>query len=204
MDVGARPGLWEQGSRSHGTLVMILVCAAYAISIATVYADTTYETGITVTTTDTGTFSLSFSGSSEFQFFDSQGSPSVGVSAVQGATAFATVEIQWLDDRVESNRLPYSISIQSTDLTSAVALPDGTGSHSLPAAQLSIIQIGDTVLAQPLSLDHAREVFVSGATPTAGEHALRLILRLDVPPSSFPTTYTAELGLLVTHGENDL
>jgi hypothetical protein len=43
-----------------------------------------------------------------------------------------------------------------------------------------------------------RTVMDSGPAPSAGTNILEIRLRLDIPPSSYPTTYSTTLHLQVT------
>jgi len=196
--------------RRGPTLPILTLCIAAFCIISSAYprpiaAQTTAETAITVTTEDTGTFAISFSGDGEgFVFFGVAGDEELGVSAIEGTSAVAVVEIEWLDDRLDDRRLPYTISLAASDLESVIPVAGGTGVHRILAENLTIAQIGDEALEPALPLDLSRAFFTSVPNPDAGEYRLRLVLRLDVPASTYPTSYSTSLIVQVTHGGVDL
>jgi hypothetical protein len=165
-------------------------------------ADTTAETSITLTTQNSGEFTIAFAGvEGGYTFVNATGGTSFKVSATKGDTATAFVMLAWTDSRVDEERLGYTISLSASDLKSGVNWPDGNGDYVIPSANLAITRIGNDTLASPMSLDQQRLVFSSGTAPSAGEGTLRIELRLAVPPSSYPTTYTTKLQVQVTHGD---
>jgi hypothetical protein len=185
----------------RGRLIGLLLMGAVLglIAPAGIAAQTMVETGVTVTTLDAGSFSVSFAPvEGGNQFVGAAGSARIPISAIEGATATAIVKLAWSDTRVTDHRSAYTIAIGASDLISDVTRPDGAGVYTIPASNLALIEIGGEPLAAPLALDQPRMVFASAIAPPAGDGELRLLIRLDVPPSSYPTTYKTTLHVDVT------
>ncbi len=164
-------------------------------------AQTTAETGVTVTTQNAGSFVVEFAAlDGGYAFVNSTGGTIVSVTATTGDTATATVKLAWTDTRADGNRPAYTIAVRATDLTSNVDRLDGNGTYVISAEQLSIIQVGDDALTPPMSLDTPRTIFISGPDPAAGEGSLVIVIQLNIPPSSYPTKYSTTLGVEMSPG----
>jgi hypothetical protein len=155
-----------------------------------------------VTTQNVGEFSIGFADlDGGYTFFNEAGGTTLPVSAIEGSVATALVDVTWTDNRADGERAPYSISLGADALTSSIPDLDGTGTYTISSFYLAIVQIDDTSLPQPSTLDVARTVFESGPHPAAGSTSLQIVLRLQIPASSYPTTYSTTLHLQVTHGD---
>jgi hypothetical protein len=162
-------------------------------------ADTTATTGIAVTTENTGSFTIAFAGADPdagYTLVDAAGNTEIPVSAVDGNTAIVRIELAWEDTRADGARLPYTIALGASDLESKITNPAG-GVYAIPAANLSITQIADQTVTSPLPLNVPQIILTSAATPAAGNGSLNLMLRLDIPPSTYPTSYTTTLTVTV-------
>jgi hypothetical protein len=189
----------ESGAR----LFVLLVTLLFAVgSSSRVGADTTAETTITVSTQNAGAFTVAFAElPGGYTFLNETNGTTFTVSAIEGDTATVVIGLTWTDDRADGERAPYSIALGADDLSSTVARPDGQGNYSIPSSLLSIVQIGHEPPAQPTSLDTMHTVIESGTDPQAGTSTLQIQLRLDIPASSYPTTYSTTLHLQVTHNQ---
>ncbi|MEA2527975.1 MAG: hypothetical protein QOF73_5202 [Thermomicrobiales bacterium] len=196
--LNANVGL-RRGCQILGLAVALLLAPGAAKPAG---ADTTVETSITLTTQNSGEFTIAFADvEGGYTFVNATGGTSFKVSATKGDTATAFVMLAWTDSRVDEQRSGYTIGLSASDLISGVNRPDGNGDYVIPSANLAITRIGNDTLASPMSLDQQRLVFSSGTAPSAGERTLRVELQLAVPPSSYPTTYTTKLQVQVTHGD---
>ena len=183
--------------------VRSLVVAATALSIALApaapaLADTTATTGVTVTIEEVGALSVAFAQVGDgYVFRNAAGSAALSVSAVSGDTATATVRIAWSDTRSDATRTPFRLTLQADDLTSTEDAPGLGAPFVIDAGQVTIAAIGGTAATTAMSLDAPQTVFVSADVPTAGEQALDVVLRLEVPAGAFALTYGTTLRLSV-------
>ncbi|MGH2558946.1 MAG: hypothetical protein ACRDJH_07770 [Thermomicrobiales bacterium] len=189
--------------RGTRLLALAIVVVLVLGTAGPVGAQTTATTGISVTTKNAGAFLVEFAPvDGGYVFVNATGGATFSVSATTGDTATATAMLAWSDSRADGERTEYSIAMSANDLTSTADRPDGNGTYGISAGQITVIRIGDDVLPLPLALDTPRTIFTSGADPAAGDGSLAIAIRLDVPPSSYPTTYTTRLVVQVSFDGN--
>jgi hypothetical protein len=166
-----------------------------------VLADTSATVGISVTIEDVGALQVGFDNlDGGYVFRNAAGSSNLAVNALGGETGTAVVRLGWSDTRSEATIAPFSIGLGLDSLVSTTNAPNDDGPATIASGHVFIIQIGETVLDYPLSLDEVRTIYSSPEAPVAGEGSLDVVLQLVVPASSFALTYQSAFSIHLSNG----